>query len=513
MWYRAKKFLSVITLISMLSVMLAACGGESPTATTGTTGGGTTEATATTATTGGGATEATATTATGGGTTEATATTATGGGTTEATATTGGATTGGGAALQLPANCSNVELAFWNPWTGPDGPHMGDEVNAFNQENPNIKVTMTTLADYYTKLATAAASDQLPDVAIIHVDQVPTWVFRNTIRPIDDLVSSIGLSASDYPAAVWNPGEVAGHRYSIPLDIHPMVMFYNADLLSAAGITEAPKTKDEFEKAAAATTKNGVQGFSITTGFPVRQIFEMLLHQFGGDAWDAKGTQATWNSDAGVQALTWMKDAQSKYSQPKLPVDADLNALKAGQAAMIWNGIWQTTNVTGDAVDFKGMGAPPPQIGSQFFVWAGSHQFTIPVHKSGIDKCKEAASGIFIKYALDHSIEWAKAGQIPALNKVRESADFKNLHPQAEIAAAAEHVFYPPPVPGITDAWAPLDDAVGAIMSGTSSDIKGTLDSAKQRADQILQQNAQRYGTTPNPDATPVPVPSPTPGS
>jgi hypothetical protein len=48
-------------------------------------------------------------------------------------------------------------------------------------------------------------------------------------------------------------------------------------------------------------------------------------------------------------------------------------------------------------------------------------------------------------------------------------------------------------------------------MSGTSTDIKGTLDSAKQRADQILQQNAQRYGTTPNPNATPVPVPSPTP--
>src|SRR6476646_476905 len=86
MWYRAKKFLSVVTLISMLSVMLAACGGERHTATNGTTGGGTTGATATSAT---------------------------GGGTTEATATTGGATTGGGAALQLPANCSNVELAFW----------------------------------------------------------------------------------------------------------------------------------------------------------------------------------------------------------------------------------------------------------------------------------------------------------------------------------------------------------------------------------------------------------------
>jgi ABC-type glycerol-3-phosphate transport system substrate-binding protein len=208
MWYRAKKILSVITLASMLSVMLAACGGETPTATTGTTGGGTTAATATTAPAGGateatattapagGATAATATTAPAGGATAATATTAPAGGATAATATTGGAAPGG-AALQLPANCSNVELAFWNPWTGPDGPHMGDEVNSFNQANPNIKVTMTTLADYYTKLATAAASDQLPDVAIIHVDQVPTWVFRNTVRPVDDLLTQIGLSASD----------------------------------------------------------------------------------------------------------------------------------------------------------------------------------------------------------------------------------------------------------------------------------------------------------------------------
>jgi hypothetical protein len=35
-------------------------------------------------------------------------------------------------------------------------------------------------------------------------------------------------------------------------------------------------------------------------------------------------------------------------------------------------------------------------------------------------------------------------------------------------------------------------------MAGTSTDIKGALDDAANRADQILAQNLQTYGTTPS---------------
>ena len=94
-------------------------------------------------------------------------------------------------------------------------------------------------------------------------------------------------------------------------------------------------------------TANGKNGFLLTTGFPIQQVFQQLLHQFGGTEFNADGTQATWNSDAGVQALTWMKQASDKYGQPNLEVDADLNAFKAGTAGMIWNGIWQLTSLTG----------------------------------------------------------------------------------------------------------------------------------------------------------------------
>ncbi|MEA2575766.1 MAG: multiple sugar transport system substrate-binding protein, partial [Chloroflexia bacterium] len=407
MWSKARKSISLLAITSILCTMLAACGGDSGTS-TATTGSGAGQATvaATPAGNGGAATETTAPAV------EATDTTAPAAKATDTTAPTGGgdatATTGNGGGqaggLKLAEGCTNVELSYWNPFTGPDGPFMGQLVDQFNTDNPNIKATMTTQADYYTQIQTAAASDTLPDVAIIHVDQVPTWAFRNVLRPIDEIASATGLSQSDYPAAVWNGGMVAGHRYSVPLDIHPMTMFYNEDLLTAAGITAPPTNRADFEKAAQAITDKGQKGFMLTAGFPVQQIFSMLLYQFGGTWFNQDGTKAAWNSDAGVKALQWMKDAQGKWSEPNLEVDAELAAFKAGNAGMIWNGIWQTTNVTGEGVSFKGKATAVPQIGDKPATWAGSHQLTLPVHKAGADKCKDSAATIFIKYLVDHSI-------------------------------------------------------------------------------------------------------------
>jgi len=392
--------------------------------------------------------------------------------------------------------CGVVELQYWNPFTGPDGPFMGEMVNAFNAEHPDIVVTMVSQGEYYTQLSTAAAADTLPDVAIVHADQVPTQAFRNVLRPIDDLVTEMGISGDDYPAGVWAAGEVAGHRYSIPLDIHPMTAFYNADLFSAAGFTDAPKTGEEFDAVAAAITSGDNKGFDITGGFPVQQIFQMMLQQFGGSEFNAEGTEATWNSEAGVLALQWMKDVQSKYSEPNLEVDAELNAFKTGTVGMVWNGIWQTTNVTGDGVEFDGRATAIPQIGPKMAVWAGSHQFTMPTHKT-LDPCKEQAAAIFIKYMIENSVTWAKAGQIPASISVRASSEFKAIEPQASIAPTVEFAFFPPSVPGITDAFGPLGEAVGAVMNGTTDDIKAALDDAATRANEILAQNKSTYGDTP----------------
>jgi multiple sugar transport system substrate-binding protein len=397
----------------------------------------------------------------------------------------------------LPADCGTVQLNYWNPFTGPDGPYMGQMVDEFNAAHDNIDVTMNSQGDYYTQLTTAAASGTLPDVAIIHADQVATQAFRNVLRPIDNLVEQMTITGGDFPEGVWGAGEVAGSRYAIPLDIHPMTMFYNADLFQQYNVQGEPMTSEQFEQAAASMTDDENFGFMITTGFPVAQIFQMLLHQFGGTEFSEDGTQATWNSEAGVQALTWMRDAQRNYSDQNLEVDAELNAFKAGYVGMVWNGIWQITNVTGDAVAFNGVATSVPQIGPQMAVWAGSHQLTLPTQQGPADTCRDTAAGIFIQYLLDNSITWSRAGQIPASNTVRQGGEFQNLSPQNAIGASVEHAFFPPSVPGITDAFGPMGEAVSSVMSGEATDIQAALDAAAQRANEILEENRRSYGTTP----------------
>src|SRR5688500_15380964 len=88
------------------------------------------------------------------------------------------------------SDCGTVELQYWNPFTGPDGPFMGQMVDAFNAEHgEDITVVMTTQSDYYTQIATTAASETLPDVAIMHADQVATHAYRGVLRSMDDLVA------------------------------------------------------------------------------------------------------------------------------------------------------------------------------------------------------------------------------------------------------------------------------------------------------------------------------------
>ena len=75
----------------------------------------------------------------------------------------------------------------------------------------------------------------------------------------------------------------------------------------------------------------------------------------------------------------------------------------------------------------------------------------------------------------------------------------EDVMPQAALAPSVESVFIPPSVPGITDAYGPLDEAVGAIMAGTATDIQVALDDAATRANQILTENQNNYGDAPAP--------------
>ena len=142
-----------------------------------------------------------------------------------------------------------VQLEFWNPFTGGDGPTMQSIIDAFNAEHPNIRIRMTSMNadDLYAKVLPAVGADRGPDIAIMHLDQLPTFALRGTILNLDDLVDELGLNASDYIPTVWEPGVYRNHRYGIPLDVLTELQYWNKAAFDDAGV-RGPIRGESFDQ-------------------------------------------------------------------------------------------------------------------------------------------------------------------------------------------------------------------------------------------------------------------------
>ena len=391
----------------------------------------------------------------------------------------------------------NVALAFWNGFTGGDGPVMKALVDKFNAANPNIKVTMNVYewADYYQKVPAAVSTGNGPDLGIMHVDNVATNAARGVVLPLDDLAASLQLKEEDFSPPVWRAGVYNGKRYAIPLDVHPLGLFYNKKVLQTAGLDpeKPPANAAEYLAALDKLKAKGVQGHWATP-FPFTGTlqFEALTWQFGGQLFDEKATRPLFAEQPGVQALTWLTDlVKNGYSPKNVAQDADLIALQNGKAAFNWNGIWTINTLRG----VKGMEwgvAPLPQIGTQPAAWAGSHQF-VQFKQRAQDANKLQAGKVFINFISQQSLEWAKGGQVPARKEIRDSAGFKALTEQAAIGTQIDDLHFPPSVPGIPDALATVDTAVNEAILLRKEPGQALADAAA-KANQILEQNRKKYG-------------------
>jgi multiple sugar transport system substrate-binding protein len=138
--------------------------------------------------------------------------------------------------------------------------------------------------------------------------------------------------------------------------------------------------------------------------------------------------------------------------------------------------------------------APIPQIGTQQAVWASSHNFTVTKQVSS-DANKAQAAKVFIKWISDHSIDWAKAGQVAARKTVRESPEFTQLEVQSIAAKELDYVHFPPAVPGIGEITTPTFElAVNKAVLGKQTP-KAALDEATSKANELLAANRQKYGS------------------
>jgi multiple sugar transport system substrate-binding protein len=390
-----------------------------------------------------------------------------------------------------------VSLAFWNGFTGGDGPFMKKLVEEFNGAHQNIKVTMTTIRwqDYYQKVPAAVQSGKGPDVGIAHQDNLGSLAARRSILPLDDIAKELKLEEGDFIPAVWKGGLYQDQRYGIPLDVHSLAQYWNTDQLSKAGLQAPPKNKAEFDQAVSKLkSAGGVQNpFWMPSLWPAHLIFYSLIWQNGGTPYSEDGQTATYNSPEGVEALTWMVDQIKSGNSPRnVAIDTQYNAFKTAKNSGTFDGIWQINDLKTTAPKLKWAMASVPQIFDQKAVWSNGHNFVLMSQQKKDDN-KLQASKIFIDYISKKSSEWAGSGMIPARNSAREDASFTAL-PQAAVAKDIDAFRFLPSLPGIGDVgFQGIEQAVNKATL-LQQEPKQALDTAAGVANKLLEANRKKFG-------------------
>lgn len=390
-----------------------------------------------------------------------------------------------------------VNITFWNGWTGGAAPVLVPKLIAqFNKSHKNIVVkdVPQEWADIATKMPLAIKAGKGPDVAVLHGDDLATYAAQRLLLKSDSIVKNLGYTAGDFPPGVFNKGNYHGAQYAVPWSVTPLGLYVNEDVTAKAGITDAPADDAAYQKDLAALKAAGIQGdwvdgYVFTGTFE----FESLVWQYGGELYNKDVTKATFNSDAGVKALTWMTDLIKKgYSPANVAQDGNIKALLGNKAAYNWNGVWQTTN---DAFsDLKWKAVPVPQIGDQKAVWSSSTHWVFPANR-GQSKNETAAAATFVKWMNDHSSGWAATGELPGSNKVRNAPELLQKYPNLKaFMEELPYAHYETVAPGINDANAFITTALNEAVTGKKSP-KQALDDAANQADQVLQQNQTKYGS------------------
>ncbi|QNA89272.1 extracellular solute-binding protein [Massilia sp. Dwa41.01b] len=377
---------------------------------------------------------------------------------------------------------SPVEVRVWTLLSGGDGARMRAMIDDFNASQRGVRVVSTTLKwgePFYTKLITSSVVGEGPDIATVHLSRLPNLAGGGVLRPIGDAeLAAAGLKAGDYFPRQWEKSRYGGATYAIPLDLHPLVLYYNKTLAGQAGLLDASGTlkpivgydalTNAFRSVKERTGKTGLAMESGQGSYAIWRLWLSLLAQ--RKAGLIENGQFVYGR-AGVEELAKVSAWFTRgYGPVGLDYPASTSQFMGGGAGFMINGVWEVPELVratrARTLGFEYGIVPFPQLYQDASVWTDSHAFAMPANEGRtMSPQKVQAVLAFIAYVSRHSMGWAEGGHVPAYRPVAESAAARALMPNALYASAAQHVVYDP------DGWymgaaGPVEAMASKFMPG-----------------------------------------------
>jgi multiple sugar transport system substrate-binding protein len=283
-----------------------------------------------------------------------------GGGATEAPATEAPAVTEAPAGTEAPgateapttAPSGDKVTITLATWAGADeSKELQAVIDKVNAEATDFQIVhQANPADYYTKLQTMIAGNTAPDLMWLSQEYVANFADNGAILDITDQISAL----SDMPAANlddYYPGSIAVAKYQdrlygLPWIAQPVVLYYNPAMFEAAGISPPDETwtwetfKDAAKKLTIKDASGNITQYgTIMNGWPP---IHMFIWQAGGEVITPDLQSSPIDSPEAIQGEQFYSDL---IYNPDYAVPEDVikeqgfgEMAKAGKVAMFFGG-------------------------------------------------------------------------------------------------------------------------------------------------------------------------------
>lgn len=274
-----------------------------------------------------------------------------------------------------------INLVVWNLWD--DEASWNDMIRSYEASVAADQTKIPVKIIYYKKVISgnekyedefneSLIQGKGPDIITLN----NSWLarYKSKIFPLDKGAKTAQAFQRKFVDAVSFDFLEGTKIYAVPLSLDTLALYYNIDILNAAGIFDPPKTWDEFNEAVRKLTKRDDKGGIVLAGAAIgtdkninrsSDILSILMLQSGSTIVDEGRTKATFNNSVGATAFQFYTDfanpAKTVYTWNPL-MDYSIDAFYQMNAAMMINYAYTVPAVRAKAPKLRFAVSPMPQI-------------------------------------------------------------------------------------------------------------------------------------------------------
>ena len=229
-------------------------------------------------------------------------------------------------------------------------------VDAFNKSQNKIELKIVQ-GQGNDAFLTAVTGNNAPDIYITFDGSEPlgTWAQSGLLMPFDDLIAQDKLDMNQFLKPSVDLGRYNGKLYGIPWQFDTLLLFYNRQHFTEAGLDpdKPPQTLNELYQTAKKLTKYDSNNNISRLGFmPPKgsMAWYSWIALFDGKLYDDANKKITAGDPGMIAAMTSLKEAWNLYGDPA-KVDTFSSGLGGGltpddpflkgQVSMTIDGDWR----------------------------------------------------------------------------------------------------------------------------------------------------------------------------